>query len=256
MKNFASDKKFDANIKLSFNDDEKYIKDKVKELSSSHNIARFVCNLIRIAFDDPKTLKYQEELRETLIFMDRTSITPIGDAHYKEVRREIAEMHEKVDAIYDMCLRMYTASLYRDTLNMSKNIESMITAEYESERLINKLCTKLGITVYKPFKAARVFKVQNEAEETLDYLIEKYGGVLDEISAGYRKEPGIVYVQAPDNGGTVVDKKVDTIEETNNSNKENTGTFDFEGGDPIDFGDEPIGLDDDAEAALRAIGLF
>ena len=30
MKNFASDKKFDANIKLSFNDDEKYIKDAAK----------------------------------------------------------------------------------------------------------------------------------------------------------------------------------------------------------------------------------
>ena len=115
-------------------DREGYIVDKLDELSKSHRLSQFLMILIRLAFESPESIGRSERLIDSL---DRMGMTPCAKEFFDQGRQEIASMQQKVDAIYEMCLQMYTLSQFGKTIGLEEKSKNMARAEFMCERQIN-----------------------------------------------------------------------------------------------------------------------
>ena len=159
---------------------EGYIVDKLDELSKSHRLSQFLMVLIRLAFESPESIGKSDKL---IADLDRMGMTPCAQEFFDKGRQDIAKMQQKVDAIYEMCLQMYTMSQFGKTIGLEDKAKNMARAEFICERQINQLCDILGIREKSTFKSAKFDSVENRSADILEYIINSYDGIVQEIKA-------------------------------------------------------------------------
>lgn len=233
---------------------EKYIVDKIDELSKSNSLSTFLINLIRIAFDNPDKLKREKDLKTLMDFMEKGGMTPLAEAHYNESKRQTLEMKHKIDEIYDMCLKMYTLSQFGKIVGLEDKTKNTARAEFVLERHLNQLRDILGVRSYSLFESAKTLSIEAKSTEILDYIITHYENIIDEIKAD-------VSITVPVGVSGVVQQVAYTSPEPNNekSKAEETDTKkikveDLDTGAPIDVGDGPISVEDDLSDLERFFG--
>lgn len=202
--------------KLDFDEErEAYIIERVDALKSTHKFGRYVSNLIRIAMTDPKKLRDSSELNSLLEETERYGMYPETAKFFNGISKELGELQNKVNSIYDMCLKMYTLSLFGKRLGLDKSVEPTLAASFLLERHITTLYNKLGLTgTSKVFESDKVHSVEEKAEEILEYIIKTYDGITSEIVQ--MATPNVV------NASTKFDSTMNIMRDTLSNNSSTT----------------------------------
>ena len=147
---------------------EKYIVDKINELSGSGQLCKYLKTLIRLAFETPEAIGKTDKLVNELIEIGGT---PCAREFFANGNKEIAEMHRKIDEIYDMCLQMYTLCQFGKVTGLEKRVENTAKAEFMLERQVNKMCETLGIRDMRVFESCKITNVEGKSADILEYII-------------------------------------------------------------------------------------
>lgn len=224
---------------------EKYIVDKINELSGSGQLSKYLQTLIRLAFETPEAIGRTDKLVNELIALGGT---PCAREFFANGNKEIAEMHRKIDEIYNMCLQMYTLCQFGKVTGLEKKVENTAKAEFMLERQVDRLCDTLGIRDMRLFESCKITSVESKSADVLEFIINHYDGIVNEIKTEHT--PMTITIPQIEQVNTVISKSNDTKETDNSSNNSsdietkpidnavNAQEDDADEDAAIDFGDE------------------
>lgn len=219
---------------LTFDEDkEKDIIDTIDSLNSSHKMGQFMSNLIRLAFDNPEILRVGAnglEKQAMLQQVESSGMSVNRQRFMSGVASEISDMKKKVDEVYNMVFKLYTLALMNKHLEIEKKSDNSLRATFVLERQLRQLQSSLGVNISDAvYESDKINDVHARAEDCLEYIIEAYDGILDEMKQAIAvgKQPQVIVQQAVGNmgvGNTESMKPVETVENAGNAgNTGNTG---------------------------------
>lgn len=169
---------------ISFDEEkEADIIEKVDALLDSRNFGGVVSNLIRVYFDCPSKLESQKELVKALSDIDKLGVTNDRYKFFKEVSKAIKYMENKIDAIYDMNLKLLTLAQFGKHIGIEQKTDNMLRAQFVLEKQLEDLSNTLGIDhINHVFNSNKLLDSHEKSKEILEYIIETYDGVVKEIS--------------------------------------------------------------------------
>lgn len=159
---------------------EQYVQDKIKELAKSGKLGEYLTALIRISMSDPTNSGANEAFIQSVIDLGMTGETK---KFLDKCSDELAEMHSKIDAVYNMCVDMYTLVKFKGMLGLDGAVKAPAASEFMCKRLINKFCQSLDIDDYTLFESDKLGKVEETSDRALEYILESYGDIVDELKA-------------------------------------------------------------------------
>lgn len=206
---------------------EQYVQDKIKELAKSCKLGEYLTALIRISMSDPTNSGANEEFIQSVIDLGMTGETKkFLDKCYDE----LAEMHSKIDAVYNMCVDMYTLVKFKGMLGLDSAVKAPAASEFMCKRLINKFCQSLDIDDYTLFESDKLGNIDETSDRALEYILENYGDIVNELKA-YRTVETVT-----------VERNEDTQVSSNNtvvsSSAQNNVAEKVDGNADIEFGDD------------------
>ena len=172
---------------LSFDDkQEADIINLVESLNASHRMGEFMSNLVRLAFDNPeiieKTPNGQIAFGNLIRVMTNYGRTPDRKVFVDAQNKQLLEMQEKVDAIYNMCLQMYTMAEAGKILGFESKVENMVLAEFMLEQQLTKLKQSLGVDcANKAFASNKINNVKENAADNLAYIVSCYEPIINAL---------------------------------------------------------------------------
>lgn len=166
---------------------EKYIVEKLDELSHSRKLGYLMADVMRVLFDQPSMFRSEAEMQQILGRISAYGLSDRANSFYEQKNKEVKEMKDKIDAIYSMVLELYTLVKFGKRLGIEKRVENCARAEYLIERDMLKLLNGLGLSMgSSPFESAKIDTVQRKADDVLEYIIQSYDGIVKEIEASVK----------------------------------------------------------------------
>lgn len=235
---------------LTFDEDkEKDIIDTIDTLNSSHKMGQFMSNLIRLAFDNPEILRVGADGLEKQAMLQQVESSGMSvnrQRFMSGVTSEISDMKKKVDDVYNMVFKLYTLALMNKHLEIENKSDNSLRATFVLERQLRQLQDSLGVNIGDAvYESDKVNDVHVKAEDCLEYIIEAYDGIIDEMKQAIAvgQQPQVIVQQAVENTGVagnnmIVDNtkamrqveavgnagEVETQAVVNNASKANTST--------------------------------
>lgn len=193
---------------LTFDEDkEKDIIDTIDTLNSSHKMGQFMSNLIRLAFDNPEILRVGADGLEKQAMLQQVESSGMSVSRQRfmsGVSSEISDMKKKVDEVYNMVFKLYTLALMNKHLEIEKKSDNSLRATFVLERQLRQLQDSLGVNIGDAvYESDKVTDVHARAEDCLEYIIEAYDGIIDEMKQAIvvGQQPQVVVQQAVGNTG-------------------------------------------------------
>lgn len=216
---------------LTFDEDkEKDIIDTIDSLNSSHKMGQFMSNLIRLAFDNPEILRVGAnglEKQAMLQQVESSGMSVNRQRFMSGVASEISDMKKKVDEVYNMVFKLYTLALMNKHLEIEKKSDNSLRATFVLERQLRQLQSSLGVNISDAvYESDKINDVHARAEDCLEYIIEAYDGILDEMKQAIAvgKQPQVIVQQAVGNMGVDSTESMKPVENAGNAgNAGNTG---------------------------------
>lgn len=228
---------------------EKDIISTIEKLNSCHKTGQFISSLIRIAFDCPEILKRTNNavlMGDVLRQIEQSGIQKDRAEFFDEITKQSTELKQKVDSVYNMVLQMYTLALMRKQLGLEDKSKNALIASFLLEQQLTELQNILGIRL-DTFESNKITQVENKAKECLEYILNTYSDIVDELRSGISVpvvNSSVVTTVQAEKCDTIVshnntDDKTEskTVEETvDNSQKKSNDTED----EIIDFGSDAL----------------
>ena len=193
---------------LTFDEDkEKDIIDTIDTLNSSHKMGQFMSNLIRLAFDNPEILRVGADGLEKQAMLQQVESNGMSVSRQRfmsGVTSEISDMKKKVDEVYNMVFKLYTLALMNKHLEIEKKSDNSLRATFVLERQLRQLQSSLGVNISDAvYESDKINDVHARAEDCLEYIIEAYDGIIDEMKQAIAvgQQPQVVVQQAVGNTG-------------------------------------------------------
>lgn len=225
---------------------------KVEYLAKRHKLGLFIANLIRVAFDSPYKLESMEELRKVFKELEDYGISLDRHKFFNEVEKELRDIKIKVDAIYNMGLKLLILAQVGKVIGLEDRSKNLLSTQFILQRELNMVCDKLGISsggfIYNSDKLRNI---EEYAEEVLEFIINSYGDIINELKGK------LVFDSGTDKGSRLVgdvdsDKNSGGNAEDTMESQDNKGSTDNE--DSRDKEDE--GYIDFGSADLEALSNF
>ncbi len=196
---------------------EQYVQYKIKELAKSGKLGEYLTALIRISMSDPTNSGASDDFIQSVIDLGMTGETK---KFLDKCSEELADMHSKVDAVYRMCVDMYTLVKFKGMLGLDNAVKAPAASEFMCKRLINKFCQSLDIDDYTLFESDKVRSIEDTADKALEYILESHGDIVEElktyrtvetITAEHKEEAPVIANNAVSNN-TVQNSELEKVD--------------------------------------------
>lgn len=169
---------------LTFNTEkEKDIIEMVERLSSKHKLGELISHLIRVAFESPEAYNSKEKLQQMITDMAKLGISKSRYDFFNSIASEVAAMKNKVNDIYDMCLKMESAIMLGKRLGIEGKIDNALGATFLLEQQLEKLSQVFGIDkINTIFNSNKILETKQKASDLVAYTLETYGDMLNKSS--------------------------------------------------------------------------
>lgn len=186
----------------------------IESMNASHKSGQFISNLIRIAFDCPEIMdnnngKYEKGA--ILKAMENSGLSYNRQSFIYQVTKEVDNMKKKVDEMYNIILKTYILGQMGKQIGLEEKTENELMAQFIIEKQLKELQDNLGISLTSSvFASNKKQDVKKIADEALEYIIESYSGIVNEIKniANSIKTVQIQAVQQP----------IETVQQMDNVN--------------------------------------
>lgn len=225
----------------------------IEALNNSHKTGQFISNILRLAFDSPEVMSKnnsQYEKGDVIKAMEVAGLSYRRDQQMQRMSTEVAVMKQKVDDMYNMILNTYMLAQMGKHLGLEEKADNELMAQFIIEKQLKELQDTLGITLSSSvFASNKKQDVEKIANDALEYIIESYSGVVNEIKAIVDKSQSVMVKSDMIEQPTVVNQSVTEIQqpvveaqpqvvasETTVANTEDASEDEF-----IDFGEADLG---------------
>lgn len=220
----------------------------IEAFNSSHRMGEFLSNLIRVAVENPEMVVAKDGKYDTgavIKVMEKIGKSPTRHNYMQEINKKIYDMQLKVDAVYDMCLKMYTMAEMGKQLGFEKKTENMILAQFVAEQQLGQLKKTLGVDCANvPFMANRLANYQDRAAGTLEYIISCYEPIINALKTELKVKEIEIPVKTVGLPIEMMESSNPITEQTDKNKEvlsvENISKLDDEDDEEIDLGDKPI----------------
>lgn len=230
----------------------------VRTASSQHKLGEILSHLLRIYSENPDKLnESKSSLTKLIINMSNKGMTPERYSYFKKVDRELSEMRGKVDSIYDMCFEMYSLAQFGKRTGLEGKATNGLMAEFMLEKQLDELTEKLGVdNINNTFTSNRVGDTKKKSKEVLEYIINSYDNIVDELRQAVVTEVAISNVAIKEVDNNVQVKE--TAEVENKPSSKLIEVADDIDGVAVDNGDNSIDNEiiDFGKADLGALSNF
>lgn len=163
-------------------------------LNSSHKTGRFVSNLIRLAFDDPEI--YESDRKDAVAkAMQDCELSYNRKIFMDGLEAKLNEMKKKVDKMYDMVLKTYILAQMGKYLGLEQKADNELMAQFVLEKQFKELQDILGMSMTSSVLASNKKQdVEKIANDALEYIIDSYSGIVNELKGIVNKQAEISQV--------------------------------------------------------------
>lgn len=159
----------------------------IETMNASHKSGQFISNLIRIAFDCPEIMdnnngKYEKGA--ILKAMENSGLSYNRQAFMYQITKEVDAMKKKVDEMYSIILKTYMLGQMGKHLGLEEKADNELMAQFVIEKQLKELQDALGISLTSSvFASNRKQDIEKIADDALEYIIESYSGIVNELKA-------------------------------------------------------------------------
>lgn len=212
----------------------------LETMNASHKSGQFISNLIRIAFDCPEIMdnnsgKYEKGA--IIKAMENSGLSYNRQAFMYQITKEVDAMKKKVDEMYSIVLKTYMLGQMGKHLGLEQKADNELMAQFIIEKQLKELQDTLGISLTSSvFASNRKQDIEKIANDSLEYIIESYSGIVNELKAIVTSAQAV-----PVQPVVPVQSTLETVAETpvvvNNSPEKVVNTEeDLDNDEIIDFG--------------------
>ena len=159
----------------------------IEELNNNHKTGQFLSNLIRLAFDNPDIIDRCNDkiIKGTLLRqLEASKLTQYRAQFVQSTTKEVQELKEKIDKIYDMAFKTYMLGLSGSKLGLEEKSENLLLSEFILEQQMASLQEILGITSLNTlFASNKKEETKAIADSALTYIIESYSNIITQLQA-------------------------------------------------------------------------
>lgn len=212
----------------------------MEALNASHKAGQFISSLIRIAFDCPELFEEKLGTLEpgaVLRAMDDVGMSYNRKAFFNNVNKEVTDMREKIDKMYNMILNMYILAQMGKTLGLEDKAKNELMAQFIVEKQYKELQDLLGESLSGGTLASnKIQNIEKIANDALEYIINCYSGIVDELkqsnSIQYVQQLAPVVEEKAENNTNVAEEKVETTKANTEKSSSESPESEY-----VDFGD-------------------
>lgn len=224
----------------------------IETMNASHKSGQFISNLIRIAFDCPEIMdnnngKYEKGA--ILKAMENSGLSYNRQAFMYQITKEVDAMKKKVDEMYSIILKTYMLGQMGKHLGLEEKADNELMAQFVIEKQLKELQDALGISLTSSvFASNRKQDIEKIADDALEYIIESYSGIVNELKAivSNAQTVQVQTAQQIDTQFQQVDEPVNNVVETpvinvEQPNVDNSTADNSDEDEIIDFGNADFG---------------
>ena len=213
----------------------------LETMNASHKSGQFISNLIRIAFDCPEIMdnnsgKYEKGA--IIKAMENSGLSYNRQAFMYQITKEVDAMKKKVDEMYSIVLKTYMLGQMGKHIGLEQKADNELMAQFIIEKQLKELQDTLGISLTSSiFASNRKQDIEKIANDSLEYIIESYSGIVNELKAIVSSAQAITVQQPVVQAQLPLETVVETPVVVNESTEQvvNTGD-DLDNDEIIDFG--------------------
>lgn len=159
----------------------------IETMNASHKSGQFISNLIRIAFDCPEIMdnnsgKYEKGA--ILKAMENSGLSYNRQAFMYQITKEVDAMKKKVDEMYSIILKTHMLGQMGKHLGLEEKADNELMAQFVIEKQLKELQDALGISLTSSvFASNKKQDIEKIADDALEYIIESYSGIVNELKA-------------------------------------------------------------------------
>lgn len=224
----------------------------IETMNASHKSGQFISNLIRIAFDCPEIMdnnngKYKKGA--ILKAMENSGLSYNRQAFMYQITKEVDAMKKKVDEMYSIILKTYMLGQMGKHLGLEEKADNELMAQFVIEKQLKELQDALGISLTSSvFASNRKQDIEKIADDALEYIIESYSGIVNElktivsnaqtVQVQTAQQIDTQFQQVNESANNVVDTPVMNVEQPN---VEDSSADNSDEDEIIDFGNADFG---------------
>ncbi len=205
----------------------------LEKLQDSHSIGQFLATVVRAAYDCPEILTMKEDGISTGPLAKQIQDLGMAPSRYqffKSATKEVTDMKEKVDKIYDMVLKTYELALMGKHLGLEDKSKNEMLANFILQKQLKDLQDTLGVQLTSSvFASNKTQDMQKFAEEALEYIINSYDSVVNELRNIVASQPVVIQQPVQVNTNIENNKTVDNNTSNINDNTNSDEIVDFGG---------------------------
>lgn len=191
--------RIDCNITLDSSKEADIIK-VIDKLKSSHKLGQFITHLIQLSINNPELLdnnSYSDG--ETLKKLSELGISYNRNNFFNYIEKEVASMKDKIDSMYSLVLKTYMLGQMGKTLGIDEKAENELLAQFVIEKQFKEIQEIVGVDLKSDVLASnKLADVKKIGEDTLEYVIESYSGLINELKKlPVQQQEQVVVVQQP-----------------------------------------------------------
>lgn len=158
----------------------------IEYLNSHHKTGQFLSGLIRLAMDCPeiimKNTNGEIELGASMAKVTVDGISTLRRDFMNSLSAKVDKLWEQVADIRKMALQVYTLAQMNKFVGLEGKSENTLRASFVLERQLSDLQKSLGTLINdKQFIDVKLKNSKEFADETLEYIITTYDGIVNEI---------------------------------------------------------------------------
>lgn len=209
----------------------------IEKLNATHKAGQFMSNIVRLAFDCPDIMDKssgQYEKGAVIKALDSAGIFYSRKNFFDSLTKEVNLMKQKVDKMYEMVLKTYILGQMGKKLGLEEKADNLLMAQFVVEKQLKEIQDLLGITLGSSVLASnKKQEVEKIGDNALEYIIESYSGIMNEIQNMITTQPVIVQnIEGIASGqNSVSGQNIESITETKTEqtdNKTETGKTEAE----------------------------
>lgn len=182
---------------------------KIEYLTDRHMLKDFIANMLRIALDSPESLNSKKEISAKMNEIEQCGMLKSRKEYFEQISRDISDIRHKVDLIYNMSLKTSLLGMTGKRLGIEEKSNNLLCAQFILQKQLEELCETLGVkSLDHVYESNKIKDTQKFAEDILEYIIESYDGLLNEVVSN-RSIVSVAGSQQVKENGT---KKLDEVQ--------------------------------------------
>lgn len=147
----------------------------INRLAEQRRLGDFISNTIRVVLENPA------EVKRLGFDMNRFDISYGREKFYNDIVKQVSDMGDKIDKIYDMTLKLFMMAQFGKVAGLEQQTENFAGTQLVLQHQIRELCNTLGINSDRLYNSNKYVNMEQTSEDIMAYIMSHYSNEVNSI---------------------------------------------------------------------------